>query len=328
MAVNRVLYATQTANVFTGGTGVTGFTTRRPYTLPTQSANADETIPQDDVLVLGKLGGVARLQKDVASCKASLKFYMCQSITVDESGAGHNASGWLQANRKDGEINGNLLRDFLKTTIAAAQAGVNDRVIVDSSGTGLANSADGFYMDGIVNSIGIDASKGAFPMIDMAWEGVGRLQSLNMGTAATLVASNGGDWHITEANPITSKEVVVSSATNDTVANVKFSYDLPTETLSRLGGVILGNSATVAGDNQQFSKPPYKATMTADGQSLAGVAGGWGTACSVTFGTTTTLIASISAAGLNISTKSFGQNVGDVGATFSVTAEGTEATFA
>lgn len=318
MAINRVLYATQTVRLNTGSNW---------YSLPAQTASADETIPQDDVLVLGKLGGVARLQKDVATCKASVKLYLCDDVTLDTTGANLNALGTPVVGEIDqmGGTTGMLTR-----LEADALAGNNIFLYVDSQGlASAAANLDGFYMTGIASSIGIDASKGAFPMIDIAFEGVGRLEVLNMGTSATLSAQAGGDWHVSAATPLTSQQVSITGVTTDTIANVKLSYDMPTETLSRLGGAILGKSTVVGGDNQMFSKPPFKASATADGQSAAQIASVWTGSCNVLFdGSSANLNVSIQSAGLNVSTKSFSQNVGDVGATFSVTAEGTKMFFA
>ena len=320
MAINRVLYATQTARLGTSANW---------YSLPAQSANADETIPQDDVLVLGKLGGVARLQKDVATSKASVKFYLCDTITVDTSAAAFNA---FEGTLRDADLQ--YLYDLLADLETDSIAGTANTLNVDSTGTGTAGTSDedGFSMAGVCSSIGIDASKGAFPMVDLSFEGVGRLNSLAMGTTGTLTDAHGGDWHISSCVPITSADVSITGVTTDTIANVKIAYDMPTETLSKLGGVIAGTHNNVSADNQMFSKPPFKASMTADGQSAAQVATAWAgstdTSCQVKFnGTAHFMKAAIQGAGLNVSTKSFSQNVGDVGATFSVTAEGTKMLF-
>lgn len=317
MAINRVLYATQTARLYTGSAW---------YAIPAQSASADETIPQDDVLVLGKLGGVARLQKDVATAKASLKVFLCDSITIDTT----TYTSLDASTPVEGEIAN--LPAMLTALESDSIAGSNVTLNVDSTGLDSVSASDGFSFVGIATSIGIDASKGAFPMIDLGFEGVGRLNTLAMGSSSTLADTVGGDWHVTAATPLTSKSVGIDNGganTTDTVASVKSSYDMPTETLSRLGGLIIGAQATVAADNQMFSKPPFKASMTADGQNLAQVSVRWaGTGALIKFdGASGDLKVAIGTAGLNVSTKSFSQNVGDIGATFSVTAEGTKMTF-
>jgi len=337
MAINRVLYATQTTVIQTSNTA---------WIIPTQTASADETIPQDDVLVLGKLGGVARLQKDVASCKASFKCYLVDSfisedwancdVQGDKTALGGNvgalgtSAGMLNMLEQDARA-GNVLNHYCDSTGVAGTS---------------ANQNDGFQIFGICSSMGIDASKGAFPMLDLAFEGVGRLEQLNMGTGGTLSATSGGKCAIKTAVPLTSKDVYLGSiighaTTGDTVASVKWSYDMPTETLSRLGGTILGQSSQIKNDNKVFSKPPFKASMVADGQSLVKTPGEWANSgADVTKGafmilekggenasTNNGCKVKLEDAGTNVSTRSLSQNVGDVGATFSVTAEGTKTLF-
>ena len=138
MAINRVLYATQTVRLNTGSNW---------YSLPAQTASADETIPQDDVLVMGKLGGVARLQKDVATCKASIKAYIVRSIT-GSAVTGHGLGGTV--------MDVGALDIMLDRLTADAAAGLPGTILVDSAGSG--NSADGFKFVGTLSSIGVDAS--------------------------------------------------------------------------------------------------------------------------------------------------------------------------
>jgi hypothetical protein len=107
---------------------------------------------------------------------------------------------------------------------------------------------------------------------------------------------------------------------------------MPTEVLSALGGQIVGNSTHVAASNVMFSKPPFKVSLSADGQGLENVAAAWGTSAGIFLRKLGAAVGSgfnafAGASGLNISTKSFSQNVGDVGATFNVSAEGTKAFF-
>ena len=334
MAINRVLYATQTVTVKTAALSWVG---------PMQTASADETIPQDDVLVLGKLGGAARLQKDVASCKASVKAYVADYFTVKDAGNCETQSTAGEAYIRAGNLGGaNATTGFLNILESEAASGTAQTIWCDSTGISGSNSNDGFKLIGICSSMSIDASKGAFPMLDLSFEGVGRLETLNMGTGGTLSNNDGGLCSVDSVVPLTSKDVslgtVIGGASGDTVASVKWSYDLPTETLSRLGGVIIGNHTQVKDDNKVFSKPPFKATMTADGQSLTKTPAEWinagadaakGAFMILDKAATSNggVKVKLQDAGTNVSTRSFSQNVGDVGATFSVTAEGTQTEF-
>jgi hypothetical protein len=173
-------------------------------------------------------------------------------------------------------------------------------------------------------------------MIDLGFDGVGRLRALNMGTTSTLPGSNaGGVGYITSAVPATSEHVNCTGSSGDTVASIKFSYDMPTETLSALGSTIQGASHNVSAGNKVFSKPPFKASITADGQDMNLVDDAWKNAVAggvqmwitdVGPSASNAFNAVISSA-VNVSTRSFSQNVGDIGATYSVTAEGTLASF-
>lgn len=129
----------------------------------------------------------------------------------------------------------------------------------------------------------------------------------------------------------------------DTLASAKFSYDLPTETLTALGQVIVGVTTAVRGGNRTFSKPPYKASLALDGQGLL-LAGHYklDTGQSpaeveeevipheLQIGSLRANCGGSHTLGSNPSTvasRSFSNNVGDVGATYSITVEATEASF-
>ena len=139
MAISRLLYSSQTALITVGGrlegpttfvfnpndseavksgkdhTGAgphnaSGFTSVMPYLLPVQSVSVDQTVPQEDVIVMGNLGGVARIQKDVATSKCTIKSYLAEYMSfydgvvlVKDTGLKPPAqSGMASANRKVG----------------------------------------------------------------------------------------------------------------------------------------------------------------------------------------------------------------------------------
>jgi hypothetical protein len=62
---------------------------------------------------------------------------------------------------------------------------------------------------------------------------------------------------------------LVSGQTESGCANsFKFSLDLPSETISCLGGNVTGSQGQVQGDFLQVSKPPYKSTVSVEGTSV------------------------------------------------------------
>ena len=281
---------------------------------------------------MGKIGGVARVQKDVATTKCSVKAFLASAGKFNDGSSGT----WPGASYHGAT---DEMAEFLSDLEVSATEGKQVQITCNSSNSA-GGADDGFNVHGIINNISLDASKGAFPMLDLSFEGVGRMNSLVMGTGSTLAGSHGGTESLESVTPLVSTDVTLGTNpdANDTINSAKFAFDLPTETLSRLGGLILGLRATVANDNAIFSKPPYKASMTVDGQSLDSVNTQWGAASAngtlassigVQFqksGSAGFMVA-VNYEGAAVSSRSFSQNVGDVGATFSVSAEGTDATF-
>jgi len=315
--INRVLYAQQTVIIKAKGANANQIS----YILPSQSATADETIPQEDVLVLGKLGGAGRLQKDVASCKCTLKAYILDS-TAANSGftLGNATAGFVGVNDVVMET---LLGDIRLDAIAGLPVNVNLHYNSTDSG--------GFEFEGACSNIGIDVSKGAFPMLDLSFDGVGQINNLasdNTGVTASHDTSVAD--YIDTATPLTSEDVVMPSSAHDkdTVNSLKFSLDMPTETLSRLGGKIAGDTTAVKNDNVTFSKPPFKSSLTVEGQSLTELAADANIAS-----TANTLngfdigLLDVTLVGSALSSRSMNQAVGDIGATFNIAVEGTDAKF-
>jgi hypothetical protein len=281
----------------------------RNWLLPVQSASVDETIPQEDVLVLGKLGGAARQQKDVATSKCTIKAYLADYMkwmdddTLRDAGAiewltrnndgatppvwdtdySHDGSwpnvdyknatedntaanldsaggdpggtieetqlgkfGQTYEQNKAGPVPGITHQGYLAGE-AWVQNGVGDwgrqgmleQLIWEAMGGYEANVAlfhpsfdgatysrkDGFTFLGILSSISIDASKGAYPTMDLNFEGVGAVQAMAMSAhdfdsdgagadAAVLIStygsmSNAGDWYVDSCNPHTSEDVAI-----------------------------------------------------------------------------------------------------------------------
>ena len=308
VTVQRVLYSSQTCKIKTAGV---------EYLLPVQTASADSTIPTEDVLIMGQLGSAGREQKDVATCKATLKAFICSAATVTSTGG---VVAGVDSN----------LHTILNALKSDSLAGTPIEVWVGYKGDPVSNATvGGFYLKGAASNISLDASKGAFPTLDLSFDGVGEVEFMSMGGDSSGKEANAGDDYIKTANPITSNQVTVGGITTDTLSTAKFAFDMPTETASRLGGIIVGKTSVVEADNVTFSKPPFKATLTVDGLNLTQTEAA-AVASPVTLNVLNIggLASTITAAGAALTAKSQNQNVGDVGATYSVTIEGTDATFA
>ena len=523
MAISRLLYAQQTCLISCGGylknnsgtyswqendsdpakvknangnstnNSSKGFQETRNWLLPVQSFSADETIPNEDVLVMGNKGGVARVQKDVASGKCTVKAYLAEymsfvdggstrdagvyqwlqhelSGTGTENNAGNRAlAGYVDAGSNTAYVNVDTAGAAPDTPAAGnfsdlqqvdastgpypgitsqgylageawiqngydsvAKQGLLEQLIWESIGgfeslvqifqpsSTNALGMDGVSFIGILSSISIDASKGAYPTIDLSWEGLGEMAFINLGstdldadgagadTAEELTHSqNAGDLYVKSCRPHVSSDVLVwgrdqwaGSATGfqndklallagnaynyyseediidetvaygsliaagsqagrandnrygapmetssthqsagylqgstDVMSSAKMSFELPTETLSGLGQVIEGNTFTVRDGNRVFSKPPYKSSLSLDGQGLRAAGEEVSTGSIITRRVLPNEIqigqlhCVIDPAGAATASRSFSQNVGDVGATYSVAVEGTNASF-
>ncbi len=169
---------------------------------------------------------------------------------------------------------------------------------------------NGFEMSGILTSLGFDASNGQFVSVDMSFVGVGNPVFNEAGT--TIQSDAHPTPGITTVSPVTSDLVEVDGAC---VNSAKFNLDIPTEVISCLGGAITGAQLDLTGFHVQLGKPPFKATMTVEGTAAGSVS-------KVDFGDLRVQINN----GKVISS-SINQAVGNVGANYSFTLEGLDATF-
>ena len=251
--------------------------------LPVQTASIERTVPTEDIIILGKLGSVGRQQKEVESVKMDIKLFWA-------TGSGNNLSA---AN--------------LDTLTGNALNGTRSKVVV---------TPNGFTGYGILTNFGIDAGVGDFLTANMSFEGFGT----PIITTAATAAANASSYPSASVVVYTS-ENVSAGGSDETIKSAKFSIDIPSERLSRLGAPITGSQtgADLTGNHLLVAKPPFKVSVSYDGQFMTGAHAN----DPITFGHL-----KITPANSNITTQSFSQNAGDVGATMSFASEGTSCTFA
>jgi len=317
MAVNRLLYSTQTCLITVGGylkdnSGTFEYAENdsaavksaknnnnkgpwcpngfngglAAFLLPVQTASTDVTIPMEDVLVMGQLGSVKRLQKEVATSKCSVKAYLADMMewydgstlrdagvdswtlggtsgtqqtapvtreskdaagggadSVDStatdpvpatlqlrSAAGAEQGPWPGITQKGSLAGENWVQNGdMDIPAGVAKQGLLEQLIFEAIGgfesrvecfnPDSASDKDGFSFFGILSSISIDASKGAYPMLDLNWEGVGEVEYLSMGaktaagadTTDTILGGgqNAGTYYINKCHPHTSDDVLI-----------------------------------------------------------------------------------------------------------------------
>lgn len=301
MALSRSLYSTQflklklTEGSVPGPTGaggqLTGVTTGDFISgLPVQTASIETTIPTEDIVVLGRLGSVGRQQKEVETYKMDIKLFWAST-----SGA-------------------KLTADDISKLTGNALQGIRSEIIVEPNG---------FTGFGILNKFSLDGSVGSFITADLGFEGFGT-------PIITKVANAGnteGGGVPSSVTVYTSENVILgsnnSSQTNptETIKSAKFSLDLPTETLSRIGAPITGSTTGefLTGNYLHVAKPPFKASISYEGELVTGDH----KSDTLQFGHL-----KITPINFNVTSQSFNQNQGDVGATMSFNSEGVSVIFA
>lgn len=291
----RTLYASQLCTIvnYANTTG----------TFPVQSANCETSIPIEDISIIGKLGSAGRFQKEVATCKSDVKIYL-----------GNDTSN-----------NNAVLGSFLSSLTGEALSGAVSTIKV---------TPNGYTMSGIVSKIGVDMSKGNFAMLDLSFAGVGEpdydAQLSSIGGAGTEPGAaiavspittgvrlyGMADFQLYGGYFSSGTSGVPNPYNNKCPNSVKFNMDIPNEVVSCLGGAISGSQVTVASGNVQVGKPPFKGTLVVEGTSAESCG-------KVVFGEVNDVITVVFNDG-KVTSKSFNQAAGNVGATYNFTVEGTD----
>jgi hypothetical protein len=228
MAIPRIVYFAQTVTIKTSSA---------TYKLPISSASIEVTRPIEAVSTFGKFSSLNTAQTNLTTCKATLKGYLGSATNLDSFSAA--------------ALN-NMIDDTKSST---------EMTITCASSA----ATDGFVMKGILTNIGIDISMGAFGMIDLGFAGIGNPTVYAPTTSATTAAST-----TYALNPITTMSVGTAGTTlaSNYATSIKFSYDLPTDTLAALGddpNAPQGNAKLVS---QIATKAPYKTTVNVEGHGV------------------------------------------------------------
>ena len=293
MAISRTLYSTQFLKLFLNETGADSIDG-----LPIQSASIERTVPTEDVMVLGKLGSAGRQQKEVESVKMDIKLFWASGSRANSSTTTVDPGGdETRITAADLQVlTGNALR------------GTRSKIIV---------SPHGFTGYGILTNFGIDGSVGDFLTASMSFEGFGTPIIANTTTDASVESS----YAPASVFVYTSENISLGAHGTETIKSAKFSLDIPTERLSHIGAPVTGlqTDANLTGQHLLVAKPPFKVSVSYEGQLVTGSHALDG----LTFGHVK--FTPISA---NITSQNYSQNAGDVGASMSFSSEGTDVTIA
>lgn len=290
---SRILYVGQTAQITTNG-GYLRY-------LPVQSASCERTQPIEDVLSFGQLGSLGRFQTSVTTCKSSIKSY----LPMPSYGASFTG-GTTGSSSENNVIDETLLTALTGDSLAGAVATISVY-------------PNGFTMSGILTSFSVDIANGGFAMADFSFNGVGEPYFAPQPTTSTYSIQPNMPSSFT---PVLSSHVsgiyhpTTQSITGNTSSSLKFNLDIPTEQLSSLGGNITGSQVEVAPYFLMVAKPPFKTSISVEGTSVA-IPAGTGAAGNmyVIGGLGITLPRAV------VTSSSFNNAVGNVGATYNYTLE-------
>jgi hypothetical protein len=300
---SRILYVGQTCSITTAS-GYLRY-------LPVQSASCESTMPPEDVLSFGQLGSLGRYQTSVTTCKSSIKSYLPMPSGGGTFGGGADITG-------AGSPDVNVIDSTLLTSLTGDALAGNVAVVTVTP--------NGFTLSGILASFSLDISNGGFAMADFGFDGVGMpfYQAQPVGNSYATSASMPSSF-----TPVISSHVSGiyqvgggQSITGNTASSIKFSLDLPSDQLSSLGGNITGDQTAVSPYFLKVAKPPFKATVSVEGTSIA-IPQGTGAAGNVYY---------IGCLGIKLpnaicTSRSYNQSVGSVGATYNYTIEDTNVIF-
>jgi hypothetical protein len=203
--------------------------------LPVQSASCEVTRPIEDILSFGHLGSLGRLQNEASNVKCDIKSYIPNTT---------------------GSSNSLLNSAFIQGLTGEAVNGLNSVITV---------TPNGFTMSGILTSIGIDLTNGSFGTADLSFVGLGDPVFASVPTGAITAE---------QANMPTSFLPVISANVGGNVTGAgcansfKFSLDIPTESISCLGGASSGTQGAIASSYLQVGKPPFKTSISLEGYAV------------------------------------------------------------
>jgi len=257
------------------------------YTIPISSANIEVTRPIEAVTTFGQFGALNTAQTNITTCKSTLKAYL---------GTGVGINGLTKT----------VLDDLITTTQTSA---IEIKV-----------SPNGFAMTGILTNLGIDISLGGFGMCDLGFAGVGNPEIANP-TSTTSAVSTALTIVPVTTMTISSGGALGVGGTGTYATSLKFSYDLPTDTL----GVLGENPNALQSGMQSIiaTKAPYKTTMSVEG---------FGINLSGLLDNNVTGVFGIGNIGISlpkgkVTSRSVSNAAGQVSATFSLSLEDTSANF-
>ena len=257
--------------------------------IPIKSVSISRERPMEPLMVMGYLKGADQQQKGFETFKVDVKTYLTSTMTDAQ----------------------------FKTLFSNTEKGVPSQIELETQG-----AASSFKGNVVLTSLNIDSTVADFIEVSLSFQGLGN-PDIAVNGAMTPVD------HITR--PVDNVAVLDSSniagsidTYGTTIKSLKFSFEMPVETMTNHKAAMVGSSTTVmsATTSTLIAKAPYKSSLNLEGQSLINYQGS-----STDRGIK---LAKVTVGGVNITLvnaalKSFSinQSPGEIGAAYSSSYEGT-----
>lgn len=257
--------------------------------IPIKSVSISRERPMEPLMVMGYLKGADQQQKGFETFKVDVKTYLTSAM--------NDAS--------------------FKTLFSQTEKGEPTVIELKTQG-----GTSSFKGNVVLTSVSIDSTVADFIDVSLSFQGLGNPE----------IDVNGDMTPVDHTiRPVDNVAVLDSSSIagsldtyGTTIKSLKFSFEMPVETMTNHKAVMVGNSTTVmsATTSTLIGKAPYKSSLNLEGQSLINYKGS-----STDRGATLdkVMVGPVNITLINGALKSFSinQSPGEVGAAYSSSYEGT-----
>lgn len=215
------------------------------------------------------------------------------------------------------------IKTYIANTTGLNNNLLNTAFISQLTGDALAGSVatigvtpNGFQMSGILSSFGVEIANGGFATADLSFAGVGE---------PVFAPAPAGSSFSTQANMPASFTPVLSANVGGNITggcpnSFKFSLDMPNDTISCLGIQVSGSQSEVAPGFLMVAKSPFKTSVSVEGTAVDLPSNPQGQFVVGKLG--------ITLPAAQVTSHSFNNAVGNVGATYNYTLEDVTVVFA
>lgn len=257
--------------------------------IPIKSVSISRERPMEPLMVMGYLKGADQQQKGFETFKVDVKTYLTSDMTDAK----------------------------FKTLFSKTEKGEPTVIELETQG-----AASSFKGNVVLTSVSIDSTVADFIDVSLSFQGLGNPE----------IDVNGDMTPVDHTiRPVDNVAVLDSSSIagsldtyGTTIKSLKFSFEMPVETMTNHQAKMVGNSTAVmsATTSTLIGKAPYKSSLNLEGQSLINYKGS-----STDRGSklATVTVGAVNITLVNAALKSFSinQSPGEIGAAYSSSYEGT-----